>query len=278
MENRRIAAISERLEDLVGQDEAKGAYRHVLDRMRYRSLLESQGKEVPAWTKHMTLEGSAGTGKTTFAELIAQTLNAAGELEKSKVEVVNASSIIGEYVGQSNVAMQEAFERAQGGVLFVDEAHTLFDTPYGRSALQTLIPLMERHREDTAVMFAGYPGMREKLNKIDRGFDGRVPTDVHFKDYTPDEQVEIFTRQADRRGVTLDGESRLALTQLLPEYVGENNARGVRNAFEAVESAHIGNVFGSDGGKEASKITLDDVVEGLRGKRRNGSGTGAEAA
>lgn len=57
--------------------------------------------------------------------------------------------------GQTAIKTQKVIESALGGVLFIDEAYSLFsDDNYSNECISTLIKAMEEHRNDLSVIMA----------------------------------------------------------------------------------------------------------------------------
>ena len=87
-------------------------------------------------------------------------------------------------------------ERAEGGVLFVDEAYRLkvdSEKDYGKEALDTLMEAMLRG--NPVMIFAGYPAQMEELMKLNPGFKRRIRAIFTFDDFTCEELAEIFMRK-----------------------------------------------------------------------------------
>jgi replication-associated recombination protein RarA len=73
---------------------------------------------------HMAFTGRPGTGKTSVATKIALVLRSLGT-SKGHVSNVTREDLVGQYVGHT-AQKQEQLQRAQGGILFIDEAHHLY--------------------------------------------------------------------------------------------------------------------------------------------------------
>ena len=87
-------------------------------------------------------------------------------------------------------------ERAEGGVLFVDEAYRLkvdSKKDNGKEALDTLMEAMLRG--NPVMIFAGYPAQMEELMKLNPGFKRRIRAIFTFDDFTCEELAEIFMRK-----------------------------------------------------------------------------------
>ena len=71
-------------------------------------------------------------------------------------------------MGWTAPTVKKAFKKAKGSILFIDEAYSLVDSSCssGDEVINKIIKEMENHRDDTIVIFAGYPKeMKEFLSK-----------------------------------------------------------------------------------------------------------------
>ena len=83
-------------------------------------------------------------------------------------------------------------ESALGGTLLIDEAYALArgsEQDFGREAIDTIVKFMEDHRDDLAVIAAGYPEEMATLIDANPGLKSRFTRTIHFPDYTTDELV-----------------------------------------------------------------------------------------
>ena len=69
---------------------------------------------------------------------------------------MDKSNLISPYAGQTPEKVREVFMSALGGVLFIDEAYALSTDNVGREAIDTLVKLVEDHRDSVIVILAGY--------------------------------------------------------------------------------------------------------------------------
>jgi SpoVK/Ycf46/Vps4 family AAA+-type ATPase len=156
----------------------------------------------------MVFSGPPGTGKTTVARLYGELLRALGVLDSGQLVEVTRQDLVGQYVGHTAQKTQEVFERARGGVLFIDEAYTLVppdgSNDFGGEAIDTLVKLMEDHREEVVVIAAGYKGDMDEFLAVNAGLASRFSHRIEFPSYTDDELVAVFERLAGAGDYNID--------------------------------------------------------------------------
>eukprot|EP00966_Prymnesium_polylepis_P213661 4948055-Prymnesium_polylepis.1 len=69
--------------------------------------------------------GNPGTGKTTFARVLAKWLRAKGVLVGDSFAEQSALNLQGEYLGQTKKKVDDLMASAPGGMVFIDEAYNL---------------------------------------------------------------------------------------------------------------------------------------------------------
>jgi stage V sporulation protein K len=232
------------LDALVGLERVKRDVRELTNFLKVQKLREEQGLKSLPVSRHLVFYGNPGTGKTTVARLLAQIYRTLGVLRRGHLVETDRAGMVAGYVGQTAPKVSEVVKRALGGVLFVDEAYTLSSgggNDFGREAVETLLKLMEDHRDDLVVIVAGYTGKMQEFLDSNPGLRSRFNKHVHFDDYDENQLVKIFQvfcRKADFN-LTPEAERELALlfrvlTAARDETFG--NARTARNLFEATLS------------------------------------------
>jgi SpoVK/Ycf46/Vps4 family AAA+-type ATPase len=182
-----------KLNAMVGLDAVKREVTDVIDLIASTEARRRAGLPAPVMSRHLVFAGAPGTGKTSVARLYGQLLSTMGVLRTGQLVEVARADLVGQYVGHTAVKTTEVFNRARGGVLFIDEAYALTGSgnDFGREAIDTLVKLMEDHRDDVVVIAAGYTGDMERFLANNVGLASRFGRQVPFASYTAVELVSI---------------------------------------------------------------------------------------
>lgn len=237
------------LDALVGLDSVKREVRALTDMIEVGRRRQEAGLKAASVRRHLVFTGSPGTGKTTVARLYGEILASLGVLGRGHLVEVSRVDLVGEHIGSTAIRTQEAFERARGGVLFIDEAYALSPEDsgrdFGREAIDTLVKLMEDHREAVVVIVAGYTAEMDRFLSVNPGVASRFSRTITFSDYVPEELLRIVEQQADEHEYRLDpgtGEALLKYFTALPKGPAFGNGRTARQTFESMVERHAGRV------------------------------------
>jgi SpoVK/Ycf46/Vps4 family AAA+-type ATPase len=242
---RESDAVLADLDALVGLEGVKREVRTLIDLIAVGRRREQAGLKAPSPRRHLVFTGSPGTGKTTVARLYGEILASLGVLERGHLVEVARVDLVGEHIGSTAIRTQEAFERARGGVLFIDEAYSLAPEDagrdFGREAIDTLVKLMEDHRDAVVVIVAGYTAEMQRFLASNPGVASRFSRTITFGDYTPEELLRIVESQAAEQQYQLGGETDEALLKYftaIPKGPAFGNGRTARQTFEVMVERH----------------------------------------
>jgi len=188
---------------------------------------------------HMSFTGRPGTGKTTVAGRISEILHRLGYLKRGHLVTVTRDDLVGQYVGHTAPRTKEIIKRAQGGVLFIDEAYYLYkegnERDYGAEAVEILLQEMEKKRCEFVVVFAGYKDRMDTFYQSNPGLSSRISHHIDFPDYSIEELMKIAQTFLDCQGYFFSEKAFIAFQDYIErrkELPFFANARSIRNAID----------------------------------------------
>ncbi len=235
-----VVAVKAELDNIVGLDEVK---KYILSLEEYYNTQKRRieaGLKASEVSKHMIFTGNPGTGKTTIARIISRYLKAIGVLSGGQLVEVSRADLVGRYVGHTAPLVNQVIKSALGGVLFIDEAYSLYrnkDDAFGLEAIDTLVKGIEDNRDNLIVILAGYSKEMSEFLEANSGLKSRFPNFIDFPDYSGEELLEITKITVKSKGYVLD---EAAIDDLLAYYCEvqmlraniAGNGRLVRNKVE----------------------------------------------
>lgn len=261
-ENKGVTELLLELDEMIGLTTVKQEISNLVKELRLDWEEQEKGiakGESDAYI-HMCFTGAPGTGKTTVARLIGQIYSELGILPGNEIGMLecDAADLISPYNNETFEKTKEVFNRAMGGVLFIDEAYTLMQGQNGQQAIDALNQLLGNHKNDILVIFAGYQDQMDAFLSSNGGLRSRIPHVFHFEDYTEDELISIFKGAIRSKKWLLDEEADDAITELIrrqskvPDF---GNGRGANNLANTVIKRHRAYL----GDKLTENIKIDET-------------------
>ena len=201
-----LDAIRAEINELVGLAPVKEYVFGLADNLQVQQRRAAAGLKTASLSMHMIFTGNPGTGKTTIARLVARYLKAIGALKGGQLVEVTRADLVGRYTGHTAPLTNSVIESALGGVLFIDEAYSLYrgeQDSFGLEAIDMLVKGMEDHRDELVVILAGYTREMETFLTANSGLASRFPNRIEFPDYTAEELLQITQVLAKNKGYTL---------------------------------------------------------------------------
>ncbi len=263
----------EELDSLVGLEGVKAEINSLINLIKVRKMRESFNMPTMEMTYHMVFTGNPGTGKTTVARLVSKIYRELGLLSKGTLIETDRSGLVAGYVGQTALKVKETIERAIGGVLFIDEAYSLSNNvanDFGGEAIDTLVKMMEDHRDNLVVIVAGYKDEMKTFLEANTGLVSRFNKFIEFEDYSVMELMDILVSMAGKAGITLEEDARVMVNAHITDFTKEEfrrfgNARGIRNLFEKLMINQANRIVTIEEPtmEQLSVLTEEDVLETL---------------
>lgn len=239
-----LPELLEELDKLTGLHSLKKTVRDFVGYLNFLNERKKMGlKAESSLAVHCVFRGNPGTGKTTVARLLGNIFRAMGILESGHVVEADRGALVGQYIGETALKTEKKITEATGGVLFIDEAYTLFKKgagaqDFGQEAIDTLLKKMEDGSGSFVVIAAGYPDEMNSFIESNPGLKSRFSHFFDFEDFNPDELTEIFisTAAADEYKVE-DAAVEMLRDHFTSIYRQRDksfgNARIVKNMFNA---------------------------------------------
>jgi type VII secretion ATPase EccA len=232
------------LDELVGLEPVKRQVREIAAQLRVARLRDQQGLTSQPPARHFVFTGPPGTGKTTVARILGRIFAALGLLARPAVIEAHRADLVGEHLGATAIKTNKLIDSALGGVLFIDEAYSLYHEGYsggdafGAEATATMLKRAEDDRDRLVIVLAGYPADMDRFLRTNPGLASRFSVRVAFPSYTADDLCKIADVIAQQAGDTFDPGARPVLREIFGHACAAGrtdelgNGRFARSLFE----------------------------------------------
>ncbi|WP_344241449.1 AAA family ATPase [Kribbella hippodromi] len=266
-----VESLLKELDAMVGLASVKDEVRSLIDELQVNEWRRKAGLPIGSLSHHLVFAGAPGTGKTTVARIYGKLLAALGVLPKGQFNEVARRDLVGQFLGHTAEKTTTVFESATGGVLFIDEAYALSragaeNDSFGQEAIDTLVKLMEDHRDEAAVIVAGYSDEMVRFMDANPGLASRFSKTIDFENYAPDELTLIVQRMVAAQQYDLDDDAAPILERhfaVVSQAANFGNARDARRLFDRVrkaQSQRLRRLGGMPSVSELRTFQLDDVI------------------
>ncbi len=254
------------LDAMVGLPKLKQAVKKFINLAGYNQQRIARGMPALEASYHALFLGNPGTGKTTVARIIGKLMYEQHILPKATFVEASRQDLVAEYVGMTAPKTTKLLESALGGVLFIDEAYSLYqqggENNYGAEAVDTMLKFMEDHRNELMIILAGYTAPMQDLMSMNPGLTSRIPNVFTFEDYTPEEIGTIGINQLMAQHFKFDQQFyRDTVTKAYQHAIDNSNGRWVRNFNEKLLAIVANNYMAAPEQRAIDRIENQDLTE-----------------
>ncbi|WHY80126.1 AAA family ATPase [Neobacillus sp. WH10] len=261
----------EKLNRLIGLGTLKVEMKTLISFVKMQQFRRKKGLPTVPIQLHAVFTGNPGTGKTTVAKIYAEFLKECGILKRGHLIVASRADFVAGYVGQTAGKTKKKIREALGGVLFIDEAYSLFSHTagdFGKEVIDTLVDEMTKQNENLVVVLAGYPNEMDQLLESNPGLRSRFKKFFLFPDYSSEELLEIMTSYAEGFQYKITEDAKNLLIQTLETEVYNGNGRFATNLVDEMIQAQAFRLLDTEEDESLFEksifLEVEDVKKAIR--------------
>lgn len=265
-EKKRDSSAYRTLQNMIGLDKVKNIIDEIIAVSTVSKRKRTLGLEDKAKSCHMIFTGNPGTAKTTVARLLAQILREEKILNHGSFVECGRSDLVGKFVGWTAKSVVSMFNRAEGGILFIDEAYSLandLDHGFGAEAIDTIVQEMENRRDRMIVILAGYSEPMKRLLDANSGLSSRIAFHIDFPDYGVSELEAIMNCMLKDNKLRISEEAVRKCRGIYQKAVTVDsfgNGRFVRNLIESAQLRQALRLRKQYGRRDIPKRALTELI------------------
>ncbi len=258
----------EPLQSLIGLQSVKNDISKIVASFDAKKLRESRKKATAKAHCNMVFYGNPGTAKSTVAKLFSNILIEKKIIEGKFIEV-SRSDLVQPFQGGTSKRVKECFEDAIGGILFIDEAYSIYNSnqkdDFGFECLTQIVYEMEEHKNDVIVIMAGYKDLMNQFIESNHGLKSRIDFEISFPDYDNEELYQIFEQMAKKEELLLDPLAKTILLELFEkgrkiEGKSFGNGRFARKIFNQAKLNQSSRIMNSENVSNISDEELQTLL------------------
>ena len=219
---------------------------------------------------HTIIEGTPGSGKTEVAKILAKIYYGLGIVKNEKFIIAKRSDLIGKYLGHTAKATQKVFDKAKGGVIFIDEAYSLGNPEgkdsFSKECIDTINQNLTEMKDKTIVIIAGYKKeLQQSFFSYNPGLMRRFPYRFTIDKYKFSDICQIYEKKVEKNNWVLkssEKDKRLKFFEKNIQYFPYNGG-DMEILWDFTKITHSRRVFGKDPSLR-KLINIKDINNALK--------------
>eukprot|EP00980_Cylindrotheca_fusiformis_P003848 scaffold858_cov123-Cylindrotheca_fusiformis.AAC.24 len=191
------------LSKIVGLETVKNQVRG----LRRTMEMTQYAPDAHACPHHIALQGGSGTGKTMVAKILAEIMYDIGVTKNKSFVVCGRDDLIDrKSEGRTVLKTRQVLQRANGGVLVLNEAYTLLPSAarprardHGGAALREIARCLPSG--NPIVILTGNPLNLQRILSSEIGFKSHFLSRIEFPDPSPAQVARMFLSKVSEKGL-----------------------------------------------------------------------------